>query len=123
MDTESADMRISKYRRALYRIFVDYMASDDWKRVRADVRDRADGKCAKCAQFVGDAGIAHHEDYEHWGKANYEEIHSCVYLCKKCHKYAPHDHAPFFARQRFDPFVIDFDEMRRGLDNLYEDSK
>ena len=120
---EFTDVRISKYRMAMSNIFAEYMASDDWKQVRAAVRDNANGKCTKCGKFVNDGGVAHHEYYEHWGKANYEEINSCVYLCKKCHKHVPHNYAPFFAKQNFDPYVVDLDDLRRAIDSLHEDSK
>lgn len=117
------NMRRPEYREAMHQVFLDYMASHDWKRVRTEVRDHANGKCAKCGQFVGDAGIAHHKHYRHWGKANFEEIASCVYLCRKCHRHVAHDHTPFFAQQSFDPCVVDEDDIRRAIESLCEDSK
>jgi len=116
-------MKRSKYRNAMYYLFQKYVASDEWKKCRDMVRENAKGVCKKCGEFIGDAGVAHHRSYDHWGKGNFEEANSCLYLCKKCHGTIPHDNVPFFAKRSYDPVHLelsDIEDLREVLNHLYD---
>ena len=118
----SCVMKQSKYRSIMRLMFEEYIASKEWKKCREKVKKNASGICAKCGEFIGDSGIAHHQDYEHWGKGNFQEVRSCLYLCKKCHNKMPHDNVPFFAKQNFDHTYPEWQELQDAINRLDEDA-
>lgn len=95
-------MLVSEVRNIMIQTFKEYMKSEEWNRLRLEVIKKSDGKCVDCKDEIDSGGIVHHEHYDDWGKGNYEEILSCVYVCKKCHvkRHAKTDSqiVPFFAK-------------------------
>lgn len=96
-------MLVSQFRDKMIVIFQDYIKSNEWRRLRLEVIKRANGKCVDCGEDIESRGIVHHEYYDDWGKGNYEEIMSCVYLCESCHTKRHHKMdpqlVPFFAKR------------------------
>lgn len=121
-------MKISKFRRALIEVSSKYNASPEWKRTRHFVALNANFRCTKCGKRTkdGDGATAHHTEYTHWGKANFEEVESCIWLCKKCHNHVDHSHVPFFLTRKFteeDGRVFtrkDWREFRNIIDHMYD---
>lgn len=87
MILQKGDYDIYKYRYLMAEAFHGYIASKEWGYVKQRVMERDDYRCVDCKTELpdGKGGVIHHEHYDDWGKGNYEEVLSCVYLCKKCH--------------------------------------
>jgi len=128
------DLKFPQVRLEMILSFSEYMKSDDWKRVKIEVKKRAEGICADCGKFIGEKGTCHHKYYDDWGKGNSQEVLSCVYLCKRCN-IKRHNNpemkklVPFWAKrdQRFDcSDDIDFVErkkLNKELQQEYEKEK
>lgn len=123
------DLKFSQVRLEMILSFSEYMKSDDWKRVKAEVKKRAKGICADCGKFIEKGGTCHHKYYDDWGKGNSQEVLSCVYLCRRCN-IKRHNNpeikklVPFWAKreQRFDCLDdIDFIERRKLDKELQQD--
>lgn len=128
------DLKFPQVRLEMILLFSEYMESDDWKRVKAEVKKRAAGICADCGKIIEKGGNCHHKYYDDWGKGNSQEVLSCVYLCRRCN-IKRHNNpeikklVPFWAKreQRFDCLDdIDFIERRKldkELQQEYEKEK
>ncbi len=128
------DLKYPQVRLEMILSFTEYMESDDWKRVKAEVKKRARGICADCGKIIEKGGTCHHKHYDDWGKGNNQEVLSCVYLCRRCN-IKRHNNpeikklVPFWAKrgQRFDCFDdIDFVERKKvnkELQQEYEKEK
>ncbi|MBA7495108.1 hypothetical protein ES702_05687 [subsurface metagenome] len=111
---EIPDIKKFPYRFEMIGVFFAYNQSDDWKRVRNKVKKRDKGICVDCGKFIGDKGVCHHKHYKNWGKGNREEILSCVYLCKKCHRKKHNNQktkeiTPFWVKR--EPGLCGFDDI------------
>ena len=123
------DLKYPEIRFRMIKLFDEYMKSDDWKRVKIEVKKRAGGTCADCGEFIGEKGTCHHKYYDDWGKGNTQEALSCVYLCRKCNtkrhnKPEMRKLVPFWAKrnQRWDCLDdIDFTERRKLNKELQQD--
>ena len=86
-------------RKKMLEIFNIYNHSNEWQRVRKQVKERDKNTCVDCKKYV-ENGISHHTKYDNWGKGNFEEVKDCVYLCIPCHiKKHVKMLIPFWARQ------------------------
>ena len=78
----------SDIRETMVNAFRKYISSEEWKAVNKEVIKRDKGVCQNCGTTEKNGKVvwqAHHIDYLHFGKANYEEIADCTLLCKRCH--------------------------------------
>jgi len=77
-----------KYQFIMAAAFCDYIASKEWSYVKQKVMERDGFSCIDCKTpiSIGEGGIIHHEHYDYWGRGDWHEIDSCIFLCKKCHR-------------------------------------
>jgi hypothetical protein len=59
----------------------DYLQSDEWRRLRSLVIDRAAGRCERCRKTADEWNV-HHLTYERRG---HELLEDLVLLCRPCH--------------------------------------
>ncbi len=64
--------------------YQDYLRSDEWRRLRVLVIDRAGGRCERCRCTAGEWNV-HHLTYERRG---HELLEDLVLLCRPCHEAA-----------------------------------
>jgi len=64
------------------RNYQKYLASPEWKEIRRELIERAEGCCEECGCYVGNHGEAHHTSYENLFQEDVDELR---YLCAYCH--------------------------------------
>ena len=61
--------------------YIQYLNSDEWKKIRSLVLKRDENKCQKCK--IKDAEEVHHKTYDNLYNENLEDL---ISVCQKCHK-------------------------------------
>jgi hypothetical protein len=110
---------LSRYREELHRVVTLYYASSEWDTVRREVRERDGDVCRECGKDAPD-GICHHSEYLHWGKGNYEEIRSCLWVCGRCHRKVDHSGVPFFMKRSFPDDLYAIQSLKDPVLNCIE---
>ena len=72
-------------------LYLDYLASEKWKKLRDKVVDRDGNKCTKCSNTTN--LHVHHLTYDRVGN---EELTDLITLCKACHE---NEHGKVFSNK------------------------
>ena len=99
----------SEYRDIMLGMFVTYMQSEDWKRLKSIVFERDNHRCVECNEGTNKL-VCHHKDYDNWGKGNNEERDDCITVCSRCHGILHNkmkNIVPFWAKQGYDGEYFD----------------
>ena len=66
------------------REYKEYMASDEWKRIRKDTVAQANGICDECHWPLGNSvPHAHHESYENFRHEGFDDVKALHSVCHK----------------------------------------
>ena len=60
----------------------EYLASSEWKALRAEKIKSVDGCCEHCGSYIGNRGHCHHNTYERLFR---EELDDLTYVCPDEH--------------------------------------
>ena len=61
--------------------YSDYLLSNHWQRVKAEVASESEGRCRICSSNKGTMNT-HHRDYKHFWSERWCDV---IYLCRDCH--------------------------------------
>ena len=73
----------------LDRNYRNYLKTEEWAEKRAEIRDKANGECELCFNFIGNKGVVHHINYDNlFNETGSNEM----YICRGCHLDAHNNH-------------------------------